>query len=247
MSQSHNSPRVAVISGGSSGIGRAMLVELSQAGWQVFTCGRDAQKLKLLEQQVPGVKGYGCDVADRAAIEVFAAQVLGQCPKVDLLISNAGGLVEIDFTAPDLKPVDFTSELHVNLEGAIHLIAAFMPGLKAAAPASILIVSSGYALAPSTRGPIYSAAKAALHSLSKSLRLQLAPLNISVTELLPPLVDTPAVEHRVGKKISAETVARAALDGVRRGKEQICPGDVRLLPWLLRLMPKTAEKIVASS
>lgn len=242
------SQRVAVISGGSSGIGRAMVMQLHRAGWRVFTCGRDAQKLRLLEQQVPGVTGIVCEVSDRAAVEAFAAQVLGQCPAVDLLISNAGGLVEIDFTAPNLSTIDLTAELRVNLEGAIHLIAAFLPGLKAAVPpAAMLIVSSGYALAPATRGPIYSAAKAGLHSLSKSLRRQLAPLGITVTELLPPLVDTPAVAHRSGKKLSTEAVAEAALDGVRRGREMVCPGDVRFLPLLLRLMPRTAENIVAKT
>lgn len=239
--------RVAVISGGSSGIGRAMVAELHGAGWLVFTCARDPEKLARLAQDFPGVTGIVCDVAERAAIETFAAQVLGSNPKVDLVISNAGGLVEVDFTAPDLKAVDLATELRVNLEGAIHLIAAVMPGLKAAGSGSILIVSSGYALTPATRGPIYSAAKAALHSLSKSLRRQLAPLGISVTELLPPLVDTPAVAHRKGKKISAEAVARAALKGVWQGKREVCPGNVRYLPWLLRLTPAIAEKIVAGT
>lgn len=242
-----SAPRVAVISGGSSGIGRAMVAQLHTEGWRVFTCARNAAKLARLQQDFPGVTGLVCDVAERAAIEAFAAEVLGAAPKIDLLISNAGGLVEVDFTAPDLKAVDFATELRVNLEGAIHLVAAFMPGLKAAGSGAILIVSSGYALAPATRGPIYSAAKAGLHSLSKSLRRQLAPLNITVTELLPPLVDTPAVAHRPGKKVSAESVAKAALEGVRRGKKEVCPGEVRYLPWLLRLLPGTAEKIVAGT
>jgi uncharacterized oxidoreductase len=79
-----------------------------------------------------------------------------------------------------------------------------LPGLRRAGKASIVIVSSGYALAPATRAPICSAAKAALHSLSKSLRRQLAPLNISVTEVAPHLVDTPAVAHRPGAKMSPD-------------------------------------------
>src|SRR5208283_3521295 len=99
----------------------------------------------------------------------------------------------------------------LNLDGAIHLISGFLPGLKRAARASIVIVSSGYGLAPSTRAPIYSASKAALHSLSKSLRRQLAPLNISVTEVAPPVVDTPAVVHRDVAKMSAKVVAEQTL------------------------------------
>jgi uncharacterized oxidoreductase len=238
---------VAIISGGSSGIGRALVVALHKEGYQIVTCGRDAAKLRLLEKELPGVTGYVCDVADRHAVQAFADQALAKHPAIDLLISNAGGLKEIDFTAADLASVDLTEELRVNLEGAIHLIAAFMPGLRRAAPASILIVSSGYGLAPTTRAPIYSAAKAALHSLSKSLRRQLEPLHISVTELLPPLVDTPAVAHRTGKKMTADNVAKAALSGVRSGVAEVCPGDVRLLPLLLRVAPAFVEKIVSKT
>jgi uncharacterized oxidoreductase len=239
--------KVAVVSGGSSGIGRALVAALCKEGYRVLTCGRDAAKLRQLEKEVPGVTGYVCDVSDREAVRHLAANVFDEYPAIDVLISNAGGLKEIDFAAPDLDSVDLTAELRINLEGAIHLVAAFMPGLRRAAPASILVVSSGYALAPATRAPIYSASKAALHSLCKSLRLQLKPLRISVTELLPPLVDTPAVAHRQGKKLSAEAVATAALKGLHSGAKEVCPGDVRLLPLLLRLVPNVAEGIVAKT
>ena len=240
-----NRQKIAVVSGGSSGIGRALVAALCKDGYGVLTCGRDAARLRQLERELPGVRGYICDVSDRQAVQAFAAQVLAEHPAIDLLISNAGGLREIDFTAPDLSAIDFTAELRINLEGAIHLIAGFMPGLRRAAPASILVVSSGYALAPATRAPIYSASKAALHNLCKSLRRQLEPLHIGVTELLPPLVDTPAVAHRQGKKISAEAVAQMALAGVRRGTQEVHPGDVRALPLMLRLLPGVAEGIVA--
>ena len=247
MSDDKARQKVAVVSGGSSGIGLALVTALSRQGYRVLTCGRDAAKLRRLEQQVSRVTGFICDLSDREAVRRLAAKVLAEYPAIDLLISNAGGLTEIDFTARDLDSVDLTADLRNNLEGAIHLIASFMPGLRRAAPASILVVSSGYALAPATRAPIYSASKAALHSLCKSLRIQLKPLGISVTELLPPLVDTPAVAHRQGKKLSAEAVADAALDGVHRGAKEVCPGDARMLPLLLRLAPTMAEGIVAKT
>lgn len=239
--------KVAVVSGGSSGIGRALVAGLCKEGYRVLTCARDAMKLRELEKEIPGAIGYVCDVSDREAVRDFASKVFGEYPAIDVLISNAGGLTEIDFAAPDLDSVDLTADVRTNLNGAIHLIAAFMSGLRRAAPASILVISSGYALAPATRAPIYSASKAALHSLCKSLRLQLKPLNISVTELLPPLVDTPAVAHRPGKKLSAEAVARAALNGMHGGAKEVCPGDVRLLPFLLRLLPSVAEGMVAKT
>jgi len=239
--------RTAVVSGGSSGIGRALVAELHRVGWTVWACGRDAAKLGQVERDFAGVRTAVCDVADRSAVRSFASSVLQAAPAVDLIISNAGGLREIDFTRDDLANVDLTSELRVNTEGAIHLVAEFMPGLKRARRSAILVVSSGYALAPATRAPVYSASKAALHSLCKALRRQLAPCGISVTELLPPVVDTPAVAHRKVSKLPADRVAREALSGVLAGKSEVCPGQVRFLPLLLRLMPRFAENLVAGT
>jgi len=243
-----NTPsRVAVVSGGSSGIGRALVSQLHGEGWTVHACGRDAGKLARLQQDLPGVQVQVCDVTDRLAVRGFARRVLQQAGNVQLLVSNAGGAREIDFTAADLDAVDLTADLRNNTEGAVNLIAEFLPALRRSKAAAILVVSSGYALAPATRAPLYSASKAALHSLSKALRRQLAPLGITVTELLPPVVDTPAVAHRDVPKLTPGAVAAAALRGALAGKAEVLPGSVRFLPWLLRLWPSLAERIVAST
>jgi len=239
--------RTAVISGGSSGIGRAFVAALHKEGYGVLTCGRDEAKLRSLEAAFPGVRGLVCDMADAAAVRQFAATVLAEHPRVDLLISNAGGLREIDFTRADVASLDLTAELRSNLEGAINLVAGFLPGLRQAAPAAIIAVSSGYALAPATRAPIYSASKAGLHSFLKSLRRQLAPLRISVTEVAPPVVDTPSVAHRTVSKMSAEAVVAMTLAAARKGKPTVYPGQARFLPLLLRLAPGFAENLVAKS
>ncbi len=240
-------PPVAVVSGGSSGIGKAFVAALRERGYTVVTCGRDPQKLDRLKAEHPGVECHTVDVSDGAAMRTFASDVLAAHPRIDLLISNAGGLREIDFTREDLQSLDLTTEIRSNLDGAIHLISGFLPGLKSAGRASIVIVSSGFGLAPSTRAPIYSASKAALHSLSKSLRRQLAPLNISVTEVAPPVVDTPAVAHRNVAKMSAKVVVEQTLAAALKGAKEVYPGQTRFLPLLLRLAPSFAEDLVAKS
>jgi uncharacterized oxidoreductase len=237
-------PRTAVVSGGSSGIGKAIVARLHRDGWTVLACGRDPSKLAALENECPGVRAMVCDVRDRLAVRALARS-LGTGTPVDLVVSNAGGLREIDFTRPDLADVDLSAELRTNTEGALNLIAEFMPHLRARGGGALLIVSSGYALAPATRAPVYSASKAALHSLSKSLRRQLAPLGISVTELLPPVVDTPAVAHRQVPKLAPERVAEKAIRGALARADEVRPGAVRFLPLMLRLVPGLAERIVA--
>lgn len=236
--------RVAVISGGSSGIGLAFVSALYGEGYKVIFCGRDKRKLQEAELSYPGVKGFVCDVADKPSLLRFAQDVRSEHAAVDLLISNAGGMREIDLNTIDIAGEDISAELRLNLEGAINFIAAFLPALRTGAPSSIVIVTSGYGLSPATRAPIYSAAKAGLRSFSKSLRRQLVPAGIGVTEVAPPLVDTPAVAHVNASKISSEQVVKMTLAAVRAGRNEVYPGVVRWLPLLLRIAPSFAESMV---
>jgi uncharacterized oxidoreductase len=238
---------VAVVTGGSSGIGAAFVAALHDAGWSVITCGRDRARLLRLAARFPGVQTYVCDVADRESVAAFAGALLGSVASVELLVNNAGGLSEIDFTRDDLAGVDLTADLRVNLEGAINVTAALLPALKAAPKADLVMVTSGYALAPATRAPVYSAAKSGLRAFTKALRRQLQGTTITVTEVVPPLVDTPAVAHRNGLKISAEHVVAETLAALRAKRTEVYPGRARLLPLLLRLAPRRIEEVLARS
>ncbi len=241
------SGKVAVISGGSSGIGRAFVGQLHAQGYTVVTCGRNAAKLQKLARDFPGVEAGVCDVSDTAALRAFAKDVVGRHPKIDLLISNAGGLRELDFTRDDIADQDPTEEIRSNLAGAIEWTAAFLPAVRRASPSAIVLVTSGYAMAASTRGPVYSAAKYGLRGFAKALRRQLASHRVTVTEVLPPLVDTPAVAHLSGTKLSATSVAELALAAVSKGKPEVRPGAVRWLPLGLRIAPRLVENMVAKS
>ncbi|HEY7641138.1 MAG TPA: SDR family NAD(P)-dependent oxidoreductase [Steroidobacteraceae bacterium] len=236
---------VAVVTGGSSGIGAAFVAALHEAGWMVATCGRDRARLEQLAQRHPGVQIHVCDVADRDSVARFARELLAGVTAVDLLVNNAGGLSEIDFTRADLAAMDLTADLRVNLEGAINVTAALLPALKAAPRADLVMVTSGYALAPATRAPVYSAAKSGLRSFTKALRRQLRSSTIAVTEVVPPLVDTPAVAHRKGPKISAQQVVAETLAALRAQRLEVYPGRARLLPLLLRLAPRRIEEVLA--
>jgi uncharacterized oxidoreductase len=241
------SSRVAVVSGGSSGIGRAFVGELTRRNYQVIFCGRDETKLRAVEAEWPGARGFVCDVTDKASVLALARAVLELHPAVDLVVNNAGGLREVDFTAVDVATTDLAAELRLNLEGAVHFIAAFLPGLRKAAPSALIVVSSGYALAPATRAPLYSAAKAGLRAFVKALRRQLSATGIRVIEVAPPVVDTPAVAHRNAAKLSPERVVQDTLMALDKGKTEVLPGAVRFLPALLRLAPRWVEEKVSKT
>jgi len=239
--------RTAVVTGGSSGIGAAFVAALHEGGWTVVTCGRDRARLERLEWRFSGVRTHVCDVADREAVAEFARGLRTSVGSIELLVNNAGGLSEIDFTREDLDTLNLTADLRVNLEGAINVTAALLPALKAAPKANLVMVTSGYALAPATRAPVYSAAKSGLRSFTKALRRQLRSSAITVTEVVPPLVDTPAVAHRKGPKISADDVVAETLAALRANRTEVYPGRARLLPLLLRLAPGRIEEVLARS
>ncbi|TPE58569.1 SDR family NAD(P)-dependent oxidoreductase [Sandaracinobacter neustonicus] len=238
--------RIAVVSGGSSGIGRAFVAQLLGEGYAVYACGRDTGRLGQLKDALPKVEAIPCDVTDRPSVQAFATMVREAHGRIDLLVSNAGGSREVDLAGLDMC-ADLTGEIRVNYEGAVNLIAEFLPLLKAGAPSCLIVVGSGYGLVPSARVPLYSASKAALHSLTTTLRRTLAPLEISVTEVCPPVVDTPSVRHRSVPKMPPQDVVAQTLAGARKGKPTIYPGKVKFLPLLNRIAPALAERIVAGS
>ena len=237
----------AVVTGGSSGIGQAFVQALQARGWRVVTCGRDADKLKALAQAVPGIETHCCDVADKASVAAFVAAVTQTHPRVGMLINNAGGLRDIDFNQTDLFSQNLTQELRSNLEGAIHMTAGFLPALKLAKPSNIIMVSSGFGMVPATRAPVYSASKAGLRAFTKALRRQLAGQGITVTDVAPPSVDTPATAHYQADKLSPEHVAEMTLLAAFKGQIEVYPGQARWLPLMMRLAPRLIDRIVSKS
>jgi uncharacterized oxidoreductase len=240
-------PRTAIVTGGSSGIGRAFVVSLHRSGWQVVTCGRDADKLRELARALPGIHTHVCDVGDKASVEAFVAWATSAFPGIKLLVNNAGGMRELDFTQAALLSQDLTQEIRSNLDGVIHMTAGFLPALRSCAPSHIIMVSSGYGLAPSTRAPVYSASKAGVRSFTKALRRQLKGQGVAITDVAPPAVDTPAAAGYVGKKISPEQVVELTLAAAWRGQEEVFPGETRWLPLMMRLAPRWIENLVAKT
>jgi uncharacterized oxidoreductase len=179
-----------LITGGGSGIGRALAVALQAEGNEVIVTGRREAALKETVADNPGMHYAVLDVADPRAITKFAAQVAGDYPALNVVINNAGIMVAEDLLAEpfDLGVVEAT--ITTNLLGPIRLTAALLPHLRQQPSATVMTVSSGLAFVPLTATPTYSATKAAIHSWSQSLRHQLRDTNIDVIEISPPGVAT---------------------------------------------------------
>ena len=179
-----------LITGGGSGIGRALAEALHARGNQVVITGRREAALKAVVEANPGMAWAALDVADPAAIRAFAAQVVRDHPALNVVINNAGIMQAEDLKAEpfDLDVVDAT--ITTNLLGPIRLTAALLPHLRAQAASTVITVTSGLAFIPLAATPTYNATKVAIHSWTQSLRHQLADTSVEVLELAPPAVAT---------------------------------------------------------
>ncbi len=239
--------RIVVVTGGTSGIGRAFVVRLVAEGAKVITCARDEMALLELQTRHPAIETFRCDVTARRDVLALQEAIQGRHGKIDVLINNAGIMEQLDLLDGSVGDERIAQEIAVNLTGPILLTRTFLPLLRSGHSSLIIMITSGYALLPATRAPTYSATKAGLRSFTMALRQQLRGVGIRVIEVLPPLVDTPATRSARKSKMSPETLVDRVLRDIARGRDEILPGMVGLLPLLMRLAPSYAARRVAET
>lgn len=177
-----------LITGGGSGIGRALAEAFHGLGNQVIIAGRRKEALNETTAANPGMKSAALDIEKADAIRAFAAQLTKDYPTLNAVIHNAGIMRPEDLKRGELADAEAT--LTTNLLGPIRLTAALLPHLLAQPRATLMTVSSGLAFMPMAATPAYCATKAAIHSYTQSLRYQLRDTSVQVLELIPPYVQT---------------------------------------------------------
>lgn len=221
----------AFITGASSGIGRALALELAGRGTQVAIAGRRVAALEQLEREIAArakTDGEGgravvipLDVSDPAAVEEAIKRADAELGSLDLVIANAG--ISQATPAP-LLSVKATNELiDVNVRGAIATLVAAIPVMVAQQRGHLVGVSS---LAGQRGLPgygAYSASKAALSTFLETLRVELGPLGIDVTDVQPGFVDTPMAKKIGEKAYFMWPAERAAETIVRRLSHSLAP------------------------
>ena len=195
-----------LITGGGSGIGRALAEAFHARGNEVVIAGRRKGLLDEVTAANPGMKSAVLDIENADAIRSFAAQLTADYPALNAVIHNAGIMRAESIQSGNIDDAEAT--IAINLLGPIRLNAALLPLLQAQPNAAIMTVSSGLAFIPRADHPTYCATKAAIHSYTQSLRSQLRDTKVQVLELPPPYVQT----ELTGQKQASDPMAMPLKD-----------------------------------
>lgn len=223
--------KIALVTGGTDGIGLEIARQLRAKGAHVIVAGRRAE-------------GEDAIAADLSTAEGCAGLVaaLGDTP-VDILVNNAGMAGNFGPAEPlDLALTD--KAFFLNLNAPIHLIGLLLDKLKARPAAAIVNVTSGLAIAPRAGGPVYCASKAGLRSFTQALRYNLKGSNVRVIEALPPVVETAMTTERTGRKMSAAECARQIIAAIEGDRAEANVGQVKLLQLVHSMSPALARRIM---
>ncbi|WP_413873327.1 SDR family oxidoreductase [Albidovulum sp.] len=173
-----------LVTGATSGIGRAIAVTLRKAGFAVAATGRNQAALAALAAEVPGIETLCLDLSDRTAV---AGALAGR--RVDILVNNAGVMPKPgSFDSMDVEAIDQTVE--VNLRAVLFLTRLVLPQMRAAGAGHLIFTGSSAAHAPGANFAVYAATKAAVAAFATSLRAEVSADGIRVTELVPGRVET---------------------------------------------------------
>ncbi|KWI69794.1 SDR family oxidoreductase [Burkholderia ubonensis] len=184
------------ITGGTSGIGRALAESFHQRGNKVIVAGRRKSLLDEIAEKHPGIDTVQLDISDSEQIREVAARLIERHPTLNVVVNNAG-IMPFDNAGGPLDDAQAVKLVETNLLGPVRVSAAFVEHLKRQPEATIINNSSVLAYVPLAATALYSATKAAIHSYTLSQRFALRDTSIRVLEIAPPWVDTDLI-HKSG-------------------------------------------------
>ncbi|MBB3061926.1 SDR family oxidoreductase [Microbulbifer rhizosphaerae] len=236
--------KTVLLTGGTSGIGLALLPRLIERGCRVITCGRDGARIKELRGSNPQAIFVRADINSAEGIDALAQAVSSAGAGLDMIINNAGIQLAYEFVSDAEVPDKIDREVGINLCAQMKLAHRFLPELLIRPEAVIVNITSCLAVTPKRSAPVYCATKAAMRSFTRALRYQLEDSTVRVVEVIPPLVATRMTAGRDADTISSDEFAEEMLSKLVRGDTEIRVGKARLLMGIYRLWPALAARIL---
>jgi short-subunit dehydrogenase len=243
------SDKWAIITGASSGIGRALAREFSAGGYNLLLTGRNEEMLARVAQDCRGEFNVTAEVipaelSDEASTNKLIAAIEKQPRTYEVLVNNAGFGVHGEFAKTNIESE--VELLNVQLAAALKLTKAVLPGMIARRRGRILNVGSVYCYSPVPFQSVYSACKAFLLSFSAAVRSELADTGVTVTVFCPGITQTEfraragIAEKNKASGMTAEDAARIAFSETMRGKAVIVPGlENKVFVLVAKVLPNS--------
>lgn len=218
--------QVALVTGGSRGIGLAIARELASAGARIAVVARDAARAQSAAAGLPGDghRGYGADVADAEAVNALVKLVEDELGGLDILVNNAG--VTRDNLLMRLKDEDWDAVVDTNLKGAFNTIRAASRGMMRRKAGRIINITSVVGLTGNKGQANYAASKAGLIGLTKAVAKELASRGILVNAVAPGYIETDMTAE-LSEEVRAALLQQIALG--RLGRPEDIAAVVRFL------------------
>ncbi len=239
-----------IITGASRGIGLAMLKKFHELDNQIIAVARNQTALTDLAKKFKGITTICSDLSDESAVRELVQEIAKHHRDVNTLINNAGVQVNFydsRFSEEPERLSQIKDEIQINLSTPIALAHGLIPLLIKNNNASIINVSSGLAFAPKKSAPVYCGTKAGIHIFSKALRYQYEDSNLSVFEIIPPLVETDMTQGRGTGKITAEKLVNEFITAYKKDRFEVNIGKTKLLRFIQRISPRIADNILKNN
>lgn len=187
--------KVAIVTGASRGIGRAIAQTFAREGARVVICGRKQETLDQVAQEIgSSVKPIACHVGRADQIQNMVSESVAEFGRIDILINNAATNVSFG-PCLEIEEAQFDKMIEINLKSTFRLIKAVAPGMCERGSGSIVNIASISGLRPQMHSLLYSMTKAALIMMTQSYALELGPSGVRVNAIAPGLIQTVLSEH----------------------------------------------------
>jgi uncharacterized oxidoreductase len=233
--------RKILITGGSSGIGLELAKALAPTN-EVAIAGRDVRRLERAKAGLPVLHVFRLDVTSETEARAAVDWMTNHLGGIDLLINCAGVLK--NQAVESAADAAITEEVAVNLLGAVRMTRVALPFLRRSDDGAVVLFSSAVALGASPGLAVYAATKAAVHSLSRSLRAELRN-EVKVFDVLPPWVDTELARGLARTTMPAVRVVEEIMRALRRDQFEVYIGRIKALGVIGRLVPSMADALLA--
>ena len=253
--------KVFVVTGGGSGMGRELVLQLSAKGAKVAAVDINEEAMnetvKLAGSYSANISIHKVNIMDKAAVDTLPEVFIAKHGAVDAIINNAGIIQPfVKFSELDFEAIDRV--LNINLYGVLYMTKAFLPYLLKRPQANITNISSMGGFLPVPGQTIYGASKAAVKLFTEGLNSELKETSVSVTVVFPGAIGTNiavnsgvsiggevSAEESTQKVLAADKAAEIIIDAIEKDKYRVLVGsDAKFMDFIYRLHPKKAAGFI---